>query len=120
MGDLIAGDSSGEGMIARIRAALGEATFRAGGGSGEIRYDDEGKCLARLAAAAKTTGAGVARGQVAERKWQMKWGRHACLPKLLWRAEYADPYLQLLATFVFPLPRPRRGSGRWCRGIAGN
>jgi hypothetical protein len=42
---LVAGDPSGEKTLARIRGALGEGTFREGGGSGEVRYDLEGKCV---------------------------------------------------------------------------
>jgi hypothetical protein len=45
VGDLVGGDSGGAGVIGRIRGALGEGSFRDAGGSGEIRYEAEGKCL---------------------------------------------------------------------------
>jgi len=43
--DLISGETSGDVLLAKIRAALGEDTFIAGGGTGEIRFDDAGKSL---------------------------------------------------------------------------
>jgi hypothetical protein len=43
--DLISGSMSGEALLAKVRAALGEAAFASGGGNGEIRYEGEGKCL---------------------------------------------------------------------------
>lgn len=38
-------DLTGESLLARLRDLLGEATFRDGGGNGELRFDVEGKCL---------------------------------------------------------------------------
>jgi len=43
--ELIASDPTGEALLAKIRAALGDAAFRAAGGNGEIRFDEAGKCL---------------------------------------------------------------------------
>jgi hypothetical protein len=43
--DLLPGGQSSDELIARIRAALGESNFSAAGGSGEIRFDEPGKCL---------------------------------------------------------------------------
>jgi hypothetical protein len=43
--ELLTGDTIGEALLARVRVALGDGTFREGGGNGEIRYDDKGKCL---------------------------------------------------------------------------
>lgn len=43
--DLLTGDITSETLIAKARTALGEDAFISGGGSGEIRYDDDGKCL---------------------------------------------------------------------------
>jgi hypothetical protein len=42
---LVAGDEAGESLVAKIRAALGEAAFRDGGGNGELRFDAESKNL---------------------------------------------------------------------------
>jgi len=42
---LVAGDPTGEKTLAKIRSTLGEAAFRDAGGSGEIRFDLEGKCV---------------------------------------------------------------------------
>ncbi len=43
--DLVTGGRSSEELIAKIRVALGESNFSASGGSGEIRFDEGGKCL---------------------------------------------------------------------------
>jgi hypothetical protein len=42
---LVAGAEAAESLVARVRAALGEAAFRDGGGHGELRFDVESKCL---------------------------------------------------------------------------
>lgn len=43
--DLLSGEASGDALVAKIRSTLGDNTFVAGGGTGEIRYDPTGKCL---------------------------------------------------------------------------
>jgi DNA-directed RNA polymerase subunit RPC12/RpoP len=43
IGDLALDPASGEALLAKIRAALGEGIFE--GGSSEIRYEEDGKCL---------------------------------------------------------------------------
>jgi hypothetical protein len=45
VGDLVSKDLSGEALVAKVRAALGDAAFRDGGGSGEVRYESECGCL---------------------------------------------------------------------------
>jgi hypothetical protein len=43
--DLLSGDTTADGLIAKIRAGLGDEAFISAGGSGEIRFDDSTKCL---------------------------------------------------------------------------
>jgi hypothetical protein len=43
--DLLQGGKAADELIAQARAALGDATFVTGGGSGELRFDEGGKCL---------------------------------------------------------------------------
>jgi hypothetical protein len=45
VGDLLNGSQTSDDLLAKIRAALGDATFTSGGGIGEIRFDESGKCL---------------------------------------------------------------------------
>ncbi len=42
---IISQDLSGDALAAKVRAALGDAAFRDGGGGGEIRYESESGCL---------------------------------------------------------------------------
>ena len=43
--DLLTGEITSDILLAKARAALGDEAFTTGGGNGEIRYDDAGKCL---------------------------------------------------------------------------
>jgi hypothetical protein len=43
--DVITAEITADILVARIRAALGDESFIAGGGNGEIRFDDATKCL---------------------------------------------------------------------------
>jgi DNA-directed RNA polymerase subunit RPC12/RpoP len=43
--DLAAVEASGDALIFKIQAALGDSAFTSGGGSGEVRYETESKCL---------------------------------------------------------------------------
>lgn len=43
--DLLRGEMTSDVLIAQARAALGDEIFIAGGGTGEIRFDDAGKCI---------------------------------------------------------------------------
>jgi hypothetical protein len=43
--NLVSSSTTGEALLAKVRVALGEATFLAGGGNGEIRYEADSKCL---------------------------------------------------------------------------
>jgi hypothetical protein len=45
VGDLLANDPSGDALLAKLRAALGDATFREAGGVGELRCDEPSQCL---------------------------------------------------------------------------
>jgi hypothetical protein len=45
VGDLLAIDQSPDALVGKIRAGLGDGAFIAGGGNGEIRYDEDGQCL---------------------------------------------------------------------------
>ncbi len=43
--DLIGKDAPGDVLLAKLRTAMDEETFVAGGGNGELRYDPTGQCL---------------------------------------------------------------------------
>jgi hypothetical protein len=43
--DLLSSETTADALIAKIRAAIGDEAFVSGGGSGEIRFDDDTKCL---------------------------------------------------------------------------
>jgi len=45
VGELISKDLSGEALVAKVRTALGDAAFRDGGGSGEVRFESDSGCL---------------------------------------------------------------------------
>lgn len=45
VGDLISDETTAEALIAKIRTAIGDEAFIAGGGGGDIRFDDDTKCL---------------------------------------------------------------------------
>jgi hypothetical protein len=45
MADLLSNETTAETLVAKIRSALGDEAFISSGGSGEIRFDDNTKCL---------------------------------------------------------------------------